>query len=209
MRGECYSVGRSPFAARRILAAMAVPEVPLRETRYGLVADGDGWFVINARESRWRDFGDLGKSCNFEGKRRFRQLGVNVNVLEPGQPLGLYHREQKQEGFLVLAGECLLVVEGRERRLRAWDFFHCPGGTAHVLVGAGSGPAVVLAVGARGGRRGLEYLVDDAALAHRAAAEHETTKPEEAYRRFPGFPRCRYQEGWLPDFRMGALPSVD
>jgi uncharacterized cupin superfamily protein len=178
---------------------MAVPEAPLRTTKYGLVADVDGWFVVNAREARWRDYGPLGKACNFEGKRPFKQLGVNLNVLAPGEPLGLYHRENHQEGFLVLAGECLLVVEGEERRLRAWDFVHCPGGTSHVLIGAGDAPAVVLAVGARGGRKGLAYLVEQAALAHGAGVTQETTKHQEAYARFPASKRALYEEGWLPD----------
>jgi uncharacterized cupin superfamily protein len=177
---------------------VAVPEAPLRTTKFGLVADVDGWFVVNAREARWRDYGPLGKGCDFEGKRPFKQLGVNLNVLAPGEPLGLYHRENHQEGFLVLAGECLLVVEGEERRLRAWDFFHCPGGTAHVLVGAGDAPAVVLAVGARGGRRGLTYLAERAALQHGAGVELETTKYAAAYARFPRSKRTGYEEGWLP-----------
>jgi uncharacterized cupin superfamily protein len=182
-----------------MLARMTVPEIPLRETRYGLVADGDGWFVINARESRWRNTGHFGFYCNFEGKRPFRQLGINLNVLEPGQPIGLYHCERAQEDFLVLAGECLLLVEGVERRLKAWDLFHCPGGTEHMIIGAGTGPAVVLAVGGRGGRKGIVYPVDDLALAHDAGVEQETSRPEEAYRRFPKFERCGYRPGWLPE----------
>lgn len=182
-----------------MIGAMTVAEVPPRETRYGLVNDGDGWFVLNARESRWRDSGHFGHYCNFEGKRRFRQLGINLSILQPGQPIGLYHRERAQEGFLVLSGECLLLVEDQERALRAWDFFHCPGGTAHMIVGAGTGPSVVLAVGARGGRKGIVYPVDALALAHDVGVERETTKPQEAYRRFPSFSRCRYEEGWLPE----------
>lgn len=182
---------------------MAVPEIPLRETKFGLVADGDGWFVVNARESRWRDYGPLGAGCDFEGKRRFRQLGINVNVLEPGQPLGVYHREAHQEGFLVLAGTCVLLVEGEERPLRTWDYFHCPGGTAHVLVGGGDGPSVVLAVGARGGRMGIVYLVDEVALAHGAGVEVETTRSAEAYAAFPAPRRSRYVDGWLPDLNLG------
>jgi uncharacterized cupin superfamily protein len=178
---------------------VAVPEAPLRETRYGLAPDGDGWFVMSARETRWRDYGPLGVNASFEGKRPFKQLGINVNVLQPGEPLGLYHRENHQEGFLVLAGECLLLVEGEERRLRAWDFFHCPGGTAHVLVGAGKGPAVVVALGARGGRKGLRYLAEPAAARHGAAPESETTKSGEAYARFPWPKRTTYRPGSLPD----------
>jgi uncharacterized cupin superfamily protein len=178
---------------------VGVPRASRRETRYGLVFDGDGWFVVNARESRWRDYGPLGAACDFEGKRPFRQLGVNLNVLEPGQPLGLYHRERHQEGFLVLAGACLLVVEGEERLLGAWDYFHCPAGTEHVLVGAGDGQAVVLAVGARGGRKGIAYTVSPAALVHGAGVERETTSPAEAYARFAPPVRVRYREGWLPE----------
>jgi hypothetical protein len=34
-----------------------VPEAPFRSTRFGLVADVEGWFVLNARDSRWRDYG--------------------------------------------------------------------------------------------------------------------------------------------------------
>ena len=179
---------------------MAVREAPLRTTKYGLVPDGDGWFVLNARETRWRDYGPLGAACDFEGKRPFKQLGVNLNVLEPGEPMAMYHRENHQEGFLVLTGECLLIVEHEARPLKAWDFFHCPGGTAHVIVGAGNGPSVVLAVGARGGRKGIEYLVSPAALEHGAGVEEQTTKSAEAYARFPPSTRSPYREGWLPRF---------
>ena len=179
---------------------MGIPEASLRRTKYGLVYDGDGWFVVNARDSRWRDTGPLGKFCDFEGKRRFRQLGLNLNVLEPGQPMGRYHHERAQEGFLVLAGECLLLVDGEERTLSTWDFFHCPGGTDHIIVGAGSGPSVVLAVGARGGRKGLVYPVAPLALEHGAGVEQETTEPAEAYGGLPKWVRTSYEEGWLPDY---------
>jgi uncharacterized cupin superfamily protein len=176
-----------------------VPEASLRETRFGLAPEGEGWFVVNAREVRWRDYGPLGANCDFEGKRRFRQLGINLNRLLPGQPMGLYHRERHQEGFLVLDGECLLVVEGQERPLRRWDFFHCPGGTAHIIVGAGDGPSLVLAFGARGGRKGLEYLVDPTALRHGVGVDTPTTKPAEAYARFPHPRRVRAGEDWVPN----------
>src|SRR3954447_15549928 len=179
---------------------MAVDEAPLRSTRVGLVPDGEGWFVLNATETRWRDYGPLGVACDFEGKRPFKQLGININVLNPGQPLSMYHRENHQEGFLVLAGECLLLVEGQERALRAWDFFHCPGGTAHAIVGAGDGPAVVLAVGARGGRKGLIYPAEPVAFNHGAGVKEQTTKSAEAYAPFPPAKRCPYRSDWLPDF---------
>jgi uncharacterized cupin superfamily protein len=98
----------------------------------------------------------------------------------------------------VLAGECLLIVEGEERTLAAWDFVHCPGGTAHVIVGAGEGPAVVLAIGARGGRKGIAYLADPAARSRGAAVATETTRPAEAYADVPRAKRRGYQTGWLP-----------
>jgi uncharacterized cupin superfamily protein len=144
------------------------------------------------------DTGPLGLFCNFEGKRRFKQLGINLNVLEPGQPMGLYHRENAQESFLVLAGTCLLIVEGEERELRTWDFFHCPPQTEHIILGAGNGQSVVLAVGARGrGRKGIVYPVSEVALKHEAGVAEETTKPQEAYADRPKWNRVEYREGWL------------
>jgi uncharacterized cupin superfamily protein len=173
-----------------------VHEATLRDTKFGRVYDGEGWFVVNARESRWRDWGPFGASCDFEGKRPFKQVGISLYVLGPGEPMSMYHRERHQEGFLVLAGECLLLVEGEERPLRAWDFFHCPGDTAHVVVGAGDGPSVVLAVGGRGGRKGVVYVVDPVAIEHGAGVRVETTKSAVAYGGF-GSNRCVYREGWL------------
>jgi uncharacterized cupin superfamily protein len=175
-----------------------VSEAKLRETRFGLAPDGEGWFVVNAHEVRWRDYGPLGAACDFEGKRPFRQLGINLNRLLPGQPMAVYHQELRQEGFLVFAGECLLLVDGEERSLKAWDFFHCPSGTAHAIIGAGDGPSLVLAFGARGGRKGIEYLPDAAALAHGVAVESETTKHAEAYAGFPRPTRVRCGDDWLP-----------
>ena len=172
----------------------------MRETKFGLCPDGEGWFVLNARESRWRDYGPMGFNSNFEGKKRFPQLGINLNVLPRGASLGLYHVESHQEDFLVLSGECVLVVEGETRPLQAWDFVHCPGGTAHMIVGNGDEPAVVLAVGGRGGRTGLRYLVDPAARDLGVSVETETTKPAEAYASFPHSSRTTYRENWLPDF---------
>ena len=126
----------------RRAAAVSVPEAGLDRTPEGLVPEGEGWFVLNAREARWQDEGPLGVMCFFEGDVAFPQLGINLNVLEPGQPMCMYHWEADQEDFLVLSGEALLIVEGEERPLRAWDFVHCPPGTKHVIVGAGEGPCV-------------------------------------------------------------------
>jgi uncharacterized cupin superfamily protein len=177
-----------------------VPEAPLESTKFGLRPGGPGWFIVSAREIRWRDTGQLGMYCDFEGKRRFPDFGININVLQPGQSLATYHRENAQEGFLVLAGECVLIVEDEERPLEQWDFFHCPPQTEHVIVGAGDGPSVVLAVGARGRRRkGLVYPVSEVALRHGAGVKKETTDPSEVYESYSDWKRTPYSEGWLPD----------
>jgi uncharacterized cupin superfamily protein len=168
-----------------------VPEAPLERTDTGAVPVGEGWFVVNARDVRWFAAGEggFGPAAVFEDEStRFSELGINLNILHPGQPMSLYHGEEAQEDFLVLSGECLLIVEGEERALRAWDFVHCPPWTEHVFVGAGDGPCLVLAVGARGRGEKLLYPVNDAALRHGAGVENETSDPREAY---AGFPEAR------------------
>ncbi len=180
-----------------------VPEARLESTEHGLVPEGDGWFVLNAREARWYHAEGRSAVCVFEGEAEpgFPQLGINVSVLEPGQPMAMYHWEADQEDFLVLAGDALLIVEGDERPLRTWDFVHCPTGTKHTIVGAGNGPCLVVAVGARDHQDSPDwggYTVDDAALRHGAGVEEETTDPKQAYAPFTRRQPARYREGWLP-----------
>jgi uncharacterized cupin superfamily protein len=112
----------------------------------------------------------------------------------------MYHREPNQEGFLVLSGECLLLVEGEERRLGRWDFFHCPADTEHALIGAGDRPCAVLAVGSRGSRA-VVYPRSELALGHGAGVEQETASGDEAYAPYPAPEDIRYREGRLPDPR--------
>jgi uncharacterized cupin superfamily protein len=152
-----------------------------------------GWFVVNARDSRWTH-NEMGGYCGFEGKgdAGFPDLGINLNVLHPGTPMAMYHEEEGQEDFVVLRGECLLVVEGEERPLKAWDLFHCPSRTKHVILGAGEGPALVLAVGARKGP--ASYPVDATAIRHGAGVEKEVDSPAEAYAGY-----SRPEEGPAPD----------
>ena len=181
-----------------------MPEAPVRMSKNGLVVDGEGWFVINARDSRWKDEGPLGSYCTFEGKRRFPHFGINISVLEPGERMGMYHREKGQESFLVLAGECTLIVEGEERRLVTWDFFYCAPGTEHIILAAGQQSAVVLAVGARGRGvgGGIVYTVCKAAARYGASVVRETTNRAVAYAkvraRFPRSTWIKYRPGWLP-----------
>ena len=179
-----------------------VPESPLESTEHGLVPEGDGWFVLNAREARWRPGQGRGAYCIFEGEPEFPQLGIHLVTLAPGEPMSMYHWEADQEDFLVLAGEALLVIEGEERPLRQWDFVHCPAGTNHTIIGAGDAPCLVLAVGARDLSTGPDwggYAVDGAAIRHGAGVTEETPLAEEAYARFPAREPSRYREGWLPD----------
>jgi uncharacterized cupin superfamily protein len=175
-----------------------IGEARLRRTDHGLVPEGDGWFVVNAREAGWRDDGDMGVFTPFAGDVRFPRIGINLAVLQPGQPNCMYHGEDEQEDFLVLQGECLLLVEGQERRLRAWDFVHCPPWTEHVFVGAGDRPCVVLMIGSRTPDAGIAYPRSDLALRHGAGVEVETDDPDEAYRRFPRSRPVAYRDGWLP-----------
>lgn len=111
----------------------------------------------------------------------------------------MYHGEEAQEDFLVLAGECIVLVEGEERPLRKWDFVHCPPWTEHVFVGAGSEPCVILSVGARGGERGVLYPVSDLARKHGAGVEKETPSPQEAYGAYERPRDGPYQDGFLPN----------
>ena len=180
-----------------------VSEARLESTEHGLVPEGNGWYVLNARAARWRYAEGRGAVCELEGEQEFAQLGFNPFVLGPGEPMSMYHWEADQEDFLVLAGEALLIVEGEERPLRRWDFVHCPAGTKHTIVGAGEGPCVVLAVGARdrstGGPDWGGYTVDKAAFRHGAGVEEETTDESRAYAPVPRRETTRYREGWLPD----------
>src|SRR4029450_4201694 len=130
---------------------------------------------------------------------RFPQFGINIQVLEPSQPNCMYHGENAQENFLVLSGECLLLVNGEERPLKQWDFVHSPPWTEHVFVGAGDGPCVILMVGARPGHEELLYPVVDVARKHDAGVEKETPSGREAYAQFPKSKERRYIEGTLPD----------
>ena len=160
-------------------------EARLDDLGSGRAPVSDGWFVVNVRDTEWWVSETFGSGCAFETREHaFPQLGINLAVLEPGEPNCLYHSESLQEAFLVLSGECRLLVEGTERHLRAWDFFHCPAGTEHVFVGAGEGPCVILMAGARSDDEQLLYPVSELAARHGASAETETTDPRQAYARF-------------------------
>ncbi|HJX47401.1 MAG TPA: cupin domain-containing protein [Gaiellaceae bacterium] len=176
-----------------------VEEARLEEVGSGLAPVTPGWFVVNVAESAWAHSEAFGSRCAFEGSPRvlverpdlepqmFPQIGFTLAVLEPGKPTGMYHAESGQEDFLVLAGECLLLIAGAERRLRAWDFVHCPAGTEHVFVGTEGAPCVIFMTGARTAGKTIVYPRSELASAHAAGVETETDAPREAYAPFPAW----------------------
>jgi uncharacterized cupin superfamily protein len=178
-----------------------MPEARLEDSGSGLVPTGEGWFVVNVRDAEWWVSETFGSGTGFEGEAaEFPQLGINIVVLEPGEPNCLYHSENQQEAFLVLSGECKVLVEGEERLLEPWDFFHSPAGTAHVFVGAGDGPTVILMTGARTKDEQFVYPKSELAARYGASAEETTSDPRQAYAPFerakPGRPSYWEQLPW-------------
>jgi uncharacterized cupin superfamily protein len=164
-----------------------VEEARLERLETGLAPVTEGWFVVNIRDAAWVTNEAIGDACIFEGDDVFfPQVGFTLAVLQPGQA-SRYHREANEEDFLVLAGECLLLVEGEERALRAWDFVRCPPDTDHAFVGADDGPCVIFMIGARRGwpEKGIVYPRSEVALRHGAGVEEETKVPAEAYASLP------------------------
>ena len=178
-----------------------VPEATLAQAEHGLVPNGPGWYVVSARDVQWWGADGRGAYSHFEGEPGFEQLGISLVTLAPGEAMAMYHWEADEEDFLVLAGEAVLIVEGEERPLRAWDFVHCPPGTKHVIVGAGDSRCLLVAVGARvesvtenwGG-----YTVDETAAKHGASVDEETTEPVEAYAKVAKRQAASCGEDWLP-----------
>lgn len=147
-----------------------------------IVQEMEGWFVVNVADARWVESPDFGKRCVFEGQERFPSLGIGISVLEPGKPACRYHREEAQEDFLVLHGECRLLVNGEERMLKAWDFVHCPAGVTHVFIGAGDGPCAILMVGDRPENLRFHYPKHEIAARYGAESPEATGDPAVAYR---------------------------
>ena len=152
-------------------------EASLRQTETGLVPEGPGWFVLNVREASWTRVEGSGTWVDFGAQGVRQQIGAGVHVLMPGEAPGRYHAESDQEGFLVLSGECILVVEGEERRLGQWDYFHCPPGTAHITVGAGDEPCAIFMLGARTPGKLIDYTPDPVATKHGAAVKERVQSP--------------------------------
>jgi uncharacterized cupin superfamily protein len=140
------------------------------------------WFIVNVADSPANGEPRVGKWVMFERPGEdFPHYGINIHVVQPGQPNGRYHSESAQEDFLVLHGECIAIVEGEERPMRQWDFLHCPPGTNHIMVGAGDGPCAILMVGARGDEHTIHYPVNELAAKYDASTRVDTDSSKEAY----------------------------
>jgi uncharacterized cupin superfamily protein len=183
-----------------------IPESEPEETERGLLPKGEEWYVLNMRDAVWRHVDGRGAVClvldDFENEPRAEQLGVNPFVLNPGEPMSMYHWEDDQEDLLVVSGEAVLIIEGEERPLRAWDFVHCPPRTKHVIVGAGPGPCLVIAVGARAHSAepgSLGFPVDEVAKRYGASVEADTMDGGAAYASVPSREPTAYRDGWLPE----------
>ncbi len=169
------------------MRATKVPEAVVEETEHGRVVASEGWFVLNLGDAAAHANGQAGTYVPFESDdHRWPEFGANVHIVHPGQPNCFYHQETAQEAFLVLSGECLLIVEEQERPLKQWDFVHCPSGTRHVFVGTGDGPCAILMIGARPEANDIHYPVSEVAARHGASVGVATDVPREAYAEWPG-----------------------
>jgi len=161
-------------------------EARLEPSEYGLSPAGEGWFVVSVPEAAWMTNEYFGEACVLESDAlKFPDVGYTIHVLHPGQPNGLYHREDDQEDFLVLAGECIAIVEGEERLMGPWDFLHCPPGTEHTFVGAGEGPCVIFMAGGRAHRGTAVYPRSETAARHGASATSQSMSADAPYAPFP------------------------
>jgi len=156
-------------------------------------------FVMNVADAPTRAHPRRATIIDFESDDApWPDTGVNVQIMQPGQPNCKYHSEPVQEDFLVLHGECIAIVDGEERELRQWDFLHCPAGVEHVFVGAGEGPCAVLMIGSRR-RDEAHYPVNEGAAKYDASVSTATDDPEVAYADWRQEPWRPVEGQWPPD----------
>lgn len=139
-----------------------VQQARLERVASGLAPTTPGWFTVNAADAAWCSNLELGVgACIFESDEFVLKgrpdlamyekphAGFNLRVLLPGHAYDRSHAESVQEDFLVVAGACLVIIEGVERQLRTWDYVHCPPMTWHTFVATGDEPCVLVAAGNR------------------------------------------------------------
>src|SRR3954463_8609476 len=169
-------------------------EAEIQQTPEGQVPVDGGWFILNLGEMAWETVPGFGIWCDFDGPEHESstlRVGVHVHVLKPGEANGYYHAEAAQEGFLVLSGECIAIVEGQERRMRRWDYLHSPPGTAHITVGAGAQPCAILMFGSPDPSRKVEWIADEVAAKHGVGVAHTPSGSPDLYGDVPPFARAR------------------
>jgi quercetin dioxygenase-like cupin family protein len=172
-------------------------EAEIQQTPEGQVPVDGGWFILNLGEMAWETVPGFGTWRDFDGPERDAStpsVAVHIHVLKPGEANGYYHAEAAQEGFLVLSGECIAIVEGQERRMRRWDYLHSPPGTAHITVGAGEEPCAILMFGSPDPSRKVEWIANEVAATHGASVAHTTSRDTEVYGELPPFLRVRPPE---------------
>jgi uncharacterized cupin superfamily protein len=188
-----------------------IEEARLEAVASGLAPVTPGWFVVNAADAAWMT-NDLTQSCCIFESDDFvlrgrpdlsayvkPGAGFALRVLRPGRPADMYHAESVQEDFMVLQGECILIVEDQERRLRAFDVVHCPPGVAHAFVGAGDGPCVLLCAGNRDADDETFwrlYKRSDVAGRYGASVERDTRSDAEANAPWRGHWRVERPASW-------------
>ena len=152
--------------------------------------------VVNIADAPARRRGSRATVIEFESDdARWADTGVNVSIMQPGQANCRYHSEPVQEDFLVLHGECIVIVDGEERPLRRWDFVHLPADVEHVFVGAGDGPCAVLMIGSRR-KDEAHYPVNDVAAKYGASVTSATDDPAEAYAEWRDEPLRQVANPW-------------
>jgi uncharacterized cupin superfamily protein len=172
-------------------------EAKLTKTDTGRVPEGEGWFVLNLRDASWETLPGGGTWVSFEADGVPNQIGTGAHLLPPGESTGFYHREGNQEGFLVLQGECVVIVEGTERVLHQWDYFHCPPETRHIMIGgSGEQPCVLFMFGNRLPDAATHYEVEPAAARYSASVAAPTDSAREAYGERS--PYARVPSPWPP-----------
>jgi uncharacterized cupin superfamily protein len=172
------------------------PEAKLEQTSAGLRPAGEGWFIVNIADARGMKHERFGGAVRFEGEPEFPGFGINVRILQPGQPNCAYHREGQPEAFLVLDGECIAIIEDEERPMRKGDFLYAPPWTSHVFVGAGDGPCAILMVGVRSDPDEVLYPVSEVAGRYGASVEEETDSGQTAYEGEPPPQPARFPLPW-------------
>ena len=166
-------------------------ESEIESTPEGRVPVGGGWFILNLGEMAWETAAGFGTWRGFDLDPEAPRMGLHIHVFQPGEANGYYHAEDAQEGFLVLSGECLAIVENEERRMRQWDYFHSPPGTEHITVGAGDGPCAILMFGSPDPSRAVSWIANEIAAKYGVSVERTTSVGSEVYRDPPELLRVR------------------